>query len=74
MVTGEACDCSGNLCTDDEFCYNEACNKSNYNIKIESFVHVSHFGGKYSKLPYRGGGGSHHSKSYMWATLKVSVF
>jgi len=28
IATGEACDCSGNLCTDAEFCYDGTC-KSN---------------------------------------------
>ena len=33
MATGEACDCSGNMCTDAEFCYDGSCNtnaKSNF--------------------------------------------
>ena len=53
MVTGEACDCFGNTCTY-EFCYNEACNKSNYNIKIESFVHCFTFWGEIFEANVRG--------------------
>ena len=36
MVTGKACDCSGDVCTDAQFCYDESCNvnaKGNLNIK-----------------------------------------
>ena len=36
MTTGKACDCSGDVCTDAEFCYDESCNanaKGNLNIK-----------------------------------------
>ena len=28
VATGEACDCSGNSCTDAEFCYDGACNSN----------------------------------------------
>jgi hypothetical protein len=41
MATGEACDCSGSLCTDAEFCYYGFCNtsgKGNNNITIECSV------------------------------------
>ena len=36
--TGEVCDCSGNTCADDEFCYDGVCNanaKSNFIFKIQ---------------------------------------
>ena len=28
VATGEACDCSGNTCTDDQFCYEGVCNSN----------------------------------------------
>ena len=48
-LTGEVCDCSGNMCTDAEFCYDGQCNtneKGNNNIEIKCFF----FGSQYKNI------------------------
>ena len=39
-ATGEVCDCSGNVCTDAEFCYDGFCNTHKGNFYVFYFTFV----------------------------------